>query len=199
MPDLNPQQFHAYRGMLMDNGPAPSDDEILNRLNPKPGYGDNHNLYGDSWTKEQSVAHRFASNPNAGGYQTIPGRQRRIANNYPEEGSWGVVLEAKESKDYGDQSVPYSEHEKETRVHPDTVQEVTAHVYQKTPYRGKRNHPEGLSPKEHFAKEREPIRSVPVPAEHWQTYDNLTRRAPGDQREFGNTPTGRRWYRKPLF
>ena len=199
MTNLNESQFHAYRGLLMGNGAAPkSDDEILSQIRPVTSRANPHLAYGNNWTTEREVSDNFASNPNAGGYETMPGHQRAISSRFHEQGSWGVVLDAHVDHLGHDKSAPYSKHEREVAVPTDSLQSVTAHVYESTPYRGRRA--EGLMPKEHHARDRAPRRSFEVPPEHWQTFgDKVVQGGGGAQdQEFTQTPVGRRWVRKPL-
>lgn len=138
-------QFTSYRGMIMGKGEPPSDDEILGRLNPRVQRNNGLNSvgspYGPHWTDTESVARRFAGNPNAGGYQTMPPVVRKIANTPGKP--WGVVLEAHHgptpleeevSARTGDPNyrgyrrIPYSEHENEVAVWRPTIHEVVAHI-----------------------------------------------------------------------
>lgn len=181
--------------MILGTGPAPaSDNEILSQIRPRPSRANPQSLYGDSWSTSPEVATRFADNPNAGGYETMPPTQRRFSRAQPTEGTWGVRLDAETTEFGGNHHVPYSEHEKETRVRDSNVASVTAHVLEHRPYKGRRA--EGLMPKEHYARNQQPVRSVEVPPEHWSTYNSLIQRGGNTSTpEFTDTPTGRRWVR----
>jgi hypothetical protein len=193
--DLNPAQFSAHRGLILGTGRAPaSDDEVLSQIRPRPSYANPQNIYGDSWSTRPEVAKNFATNPNAGGYETMPSRMRKYSRAQNTEGHWGVVLDAQKGTEGHDMSIPYSEHEKETRVRDDDVHSVTAHVLEHRPYKGRRE--EGLMPREHFERNKTPIRSVEVPPEHWSTYSAMVKPLWNmNDREFTETPTGRRWVR----
>lgn len=162
MSNLGPQ-FTSYRGMVLGRGfeGAPHDDEeILHHLDPKvnrrSGLDSLHGPYGKHWTDSEPTARRFASNPLAGGYETLPARQRKLASTPGE--SWGVVLEAHHAlspveKDPSGEprrvyrNIPYSEHEKEVPVWRPGITSVTAHVTEG--HRG------------------ETVRSFQLPEKHW--------------------------------
>jgi hypothetical protein len=168
--ELQPRQFTAYRGLIVDTGRAPEDDEeILSRL--RPG-GRDSTLYGPHWSTDQSVAQRFATNPTAGGYETQPAKMRRFSGPVDK---WGVVLEAHVQGRGGDSSEPYSDHEREVRVHrPDFdhkaanhAQRVTAHVYDQPSLRAIEA-PTGRQRMEIFRQSaRVPVRSFEIPRERW--------------------------------
>lgn len=176
--DLNSKQFVAYRGLLVDTGRAPEDDQaILDRLRPK---GPDGTAYGRHWSTEPEVARRFATDPTAGGYETTPANMRKFSQ--PGD-RWGVVLEGQAHGRAYDNSVPYSEHEREVRVHrPDVdhpaanhAQSITAHVYEQKSMRSiqqeiPRESGPGYTRKrmEAFRSSlHEPVRSFEIPREHW--------------------------------
>jgi len=172
--NLNEQQFTSFRGMMLGKGDAPEDHEVIAALNPRvrknDGLASATSPYGRHWTTEQGTAHRFATNPNAGGYQTLPPAMRKLANT---PGSpWGVVLEAHHDASPVDRdlqtrfndparratySVPYSEHENEVRVWRPTIGSVTAHVVQ--------------------GRKREVTHSVELPTGHWDPTPEFHQRA----------------------
>lgn len=177
--DLNPRQFVAYRGLLVDTGRAPEDnEEILSRINPK---GPDRTLYGRHWSTDPEVARRFATKPNAGGYETLPSRMRKFSGGGDK---WGVVLEAQAHGRASDSSVPYSEHEKEVPIHrPDVdhpaanhAQSIVAHVYDQPSLSTlQERYPRTPGDAGYIRRRREafhasysePVRSFEIPKDHW--------------------------------